>query len=341
MIDMHSTMMENGLDFILDAANKLKHSKETDDIIEKRKDIKYSLLHLLSGIELVMKARLFIENWTYIFSKMDLADRHKLASGDFISIEYSKCIERLERLCDISISDDDKETFEYLRQSRNRVEHFYSQESVEAIGAKIDKALKATIIFITSNLEEFEDPSVVDLRKNERKALSHTEKQYIQDINAVIAELGTYHQEALNLAIKRAESISLPNELMICPDCGEKTLVINDDDANNGCHCYFCNYKDDGEMTAQKYLSNVLRLNAYRIVKDGGEYPLYYCPECGQQSLIEVGNQYVCFSCRMMYDKDEIKKCEECGTLYVCYDESDDGLCGNCKEWRREIEEKE
>ena len=61
MDDMHSTMMENGLDFILDAAIKLKDSEETQDFIEKRQDIKYSLLHLLSGIELVMKARLYIE----------------------------------------------------------------------------------------------------------------------------------------------------------------------------------------------------------------------------------------------------------------------------------------
>ncbi len=342
MSDMHSTMMENGLDFILDAANKLKHSEETTEPVEKRKDIKFSLLHLLSGIELVMKARMYIENWTYIFSKMDTADRNKLETGDFISIEYSKCIERLERLCDVTISEDDKNAFEDLRQSRNRVEHFYSNESVEAIGSKIDKALTATINFITSNYDEFETPSIVDLRKDDTKALSDTEKQYIEDINVVVAELASHHQDALELAIKRTENVITPEELVTCPDCGERTLVINDDNANNNCHCYFCNYKDNGESVARKYLSKVLRLDEYRIVKDGGEYPLYSCPDCGRDSLIKINSDYICFSCRMMYDKDEIRRCEECGSLYTCYDEtSDEGLCDNCKEWRKEKVEKE
>lgn len=341
MLDMHSTMMENGLDFILDAATELKSSEETTDSVMKRKNIKYSLLHLLSGIELVLKSRLYIENWTYIFSSMDKADKTKFVTGDFVSVECSNCTERLERLCNIKISADDKNTFDELRKSRNQVEHFYSTESAQALESKINKALTAIIQFIKSNYEEFVSPSIVDLRKNEMKALSDTEKKYIEDINTVLADLSLHHKDALDLALKRTENILAPGELMICPDCGENTLVINDDEADNRCHCYFCNYIDSGENVSRKYLSKILHLEEYSIVRNGGEYPLFTCPDCGKDSFVKINNSYVCFSCRMMYNEDEIRKCEECGVLYTCYNKYDEGLCDSCREWLKEKIEKE
>ncbi len=341
MIDMHGTMMENGLDYILDSVAKLKHYDDSKDPDEKRNDIKYSLLHLLSGIELVLKARLYVENWTYIFSRMDDADRNKLEAGNFNSIEFSKCIDRLERVCGVTIGEKDKKAFLDLKETRNKVEHFFVNESVEAVRSKIDKALAAVISFITNNYDVFNDSPIIDIRKEENGALSDTEKRYIEEINTKVAELASQYQKALDLAIKRAESVIQLEDLMICPNCGENVLVINDDDADNSCHCYFCNYVDNGATTARKFVSNVLRLDEYRTIKDGGEYPLYTCPDCGNNSLVRTDEGYVCFSCRMKYAKDEISECEECGELYTCNDDIDDGLCDNCKEWRREKTEKE
>ena len=106
---MADTMLENGLDFILNAAEKLVTAENSRDKIEKEKAYKYSLLHLSAGIELLMKSRLYIENWTYIVADIDKIDRKKFEVGDFVSVDYARCIERLKKLCGIEILDDDKQ----------------------------------------------------------------------------------------------------------------------------------------------------------------------------------------------------------------------------------------
>lgn len=53
-------LLENGLDFIQSAINYLIKSQD-------KYDIKYGLLHLSSGVELVFKYRLLIEDWELLF----------------------------------------------------------------------------------------------------------------------------------------------------------------------------------------------------------------------------------------------------------------------------------
>lgn len=66
IMEKHYRVLENGLDFILMAVNNLTISNESNIDYEARKRlIKYSLLYLSSGIELVLKYRLLREHWTY------------------------------------------------------------------------------------------------------------------------------------------------------------------------------------------------------------------------------------------------------------------------------------
>lgn len=330
---MHDTMFENGLDFILDAAKKMKVSEETKDEHEKAYAIKYSLLHLLSGIELVMKARLYIENWAYIFADINKANKSKLKTGDMMTVECSKCIDRLENLCDIKFSKDDKDAFENLRKMRNCVEHFKSTDSIEAIDTTINRALTATLSFLRENNSEFESPSVIDMRKETGYVLSEKENKLLEEITQVVAELNQHHQEAVKMAEELADKqgLCLAEERVICPSCHEPLLVPNCKD--NRCHCFLCGYEADGEEAAKDYLSHIVGIDEYRTVKDGGRYPLYICPDCGEYAFIKVGNKYECFSCRMSYTNDEIGFCLECGELYV---KSDDncGMCPSCKAYK-------
>ena len=70
-------MMANGLDFILNAAEQLVVAEKSMDVKERGRAYKYSLLHLSAGIELLMKSRLYIENWTYIVADIDKIDRKR------------------------------------------------------------------------------------------------------------------------------------------------------------------------------------------------------------------------------------------------------------------------
>ena len=59
-MEMNYSLLENGLDFILDAAQKLSELNDSDlDDKDSQRLIKYALLHLSAGIELVFKYRLF------------------------------------------------------------------------------------------------------------------------------------------------------------------------------------------------------------------------------------------------------------------------------------------
>jgi hypothetical protein len=83
------SMLENGLDFI---ASGLKHIASP----VSKFDLKYAVLHLSAGIELVLKDRLRREDWRQIFVKPDEATEEKLKSGNFKSVNLRDCLERLE-----------------------------------------------------------------------------------------------------------------------------------------------------------------------------------------------------------------------------------------------------
>ena len=75
-MDMDYSLLENGLDFILDATQKLLELNDSDlDNRCNQRLIKYALLHLSAGIELVFKYRLFKEHWTYVFADMNKANK--------------------------------------------------------------------------------------------------------------------------------------------------------------------------------------------------------------------------------------------------------------------------
>lgn len=62
-VKVQYTMLENGMDFIISGISYLQRAelKNEEENIQGR-ELKYALLHLSSGIELVFKSRLYIEN---------------------------------------------------------------------------------------------------------------------------------------------------------------------------------------------------------------------------------------------------------------------------------------
>ena len=65
------SMLENGLDFIRSGLKSIASP-------QSKFDLKYAVLHLSAGIELVLKDRLRREDWTLIFDDVTQADERKL-----------------------------------------------------------------------------------------------------------------------------------------------------------------------------------------------------------------------------------------------------------------------
>ena len=73
------TPLENGLDFCLRALEYL-----ADD--PTKRDLKYAVLHLHSGIELILKDVFENKHWSLVFDKPEEASKEKYELGEFISV---------------------------------------------------------------------------------------------------------------------------------------------------------------------------------------------------------------------------------------------------------------
>ena len=75
MPEPQSKLMVGSLDFIVSAAEFASS--------EDSRKWKFAVLHLWTGMELLLKARLARENWSLLFANVDRADRSKLHDGNF------------------------------------------------------------------------------------------------------------------------------------------------------------------------------------------------------------------------------------------------------------------
>lgn len=93
---------------------------------------------------------------------------------------------------------------------------------------------------------------------------------------------------------------------------------------------YVC-YKYKGN--AAEFVERELEISAYECGKEGREFPVYVCPECGEEQLAydADSHKYHCFACDSNYNDDELSFCADCGSIMRS---NDADLCPNCIEYR-------
>ena len=307
-MEMDYTVLENGLDFVLMAINNLTIINENspDDEANKRL-MKYSLLHLSSGIELVFKHRLLQEHWTYVFADMNKAKKEALQSGDFKSADSETIIERLKNFCDIGLTQEEIKDLRNLRNRRNKAEHFNLNEHILSIESSIHKSITILIRVIVEHydLDDFNDE----------------ENELFAQIKALLRQSQQHYNDAIVIAQKELEQTGMKNYATTCPECEEDFLLRDD-----GVKCIFCGYEATGEEAARDYIHNVLGISEYETVKDGGEFPQYECPACDNEALVfdvEKGKA-ICFACDYDDDISKFSSCSHCGKPFV---DTEDGIC--------------
>lgn len=316
-MEMDYTVLENGLDFILMSINNLIITNENkpDDEANKRL-MKYSLLHLSSGIELVFKHRLLQEHWTYVFADMNKAKKEALQSGDFKSADNETIVDRLKNLCDIDLTQNEIKDLRNLRNRRNKAEHFNLNEHILSIESSIHKCISVLIRVVVEHydLDEFNDE----------------ESKLFSQIKTMLRQSQQHYDDAKAIAQKELEQTGMGKYVTTCPDCQEAFLLRDD-----GAKCIFCGYEATSEEAARDYIQNVLGISEYRTVKHGGEFPQYECPECDNESLVydADNNRVICFSCDYEDDISSVAFCSDCGRLFI--DEDDGiGICHSCADYR-------
>lgn len=66
---------------------------------------------------------------------------------------------------------------------------------------------------------------------------------------------------------------------------------------------------------AKKYLLKEEAYNEYECAQDGVELPIKNCPICGNLQFAKTKYGNYCFSCRRVFDEDDVVPCDTCGKL--------------------------
>jgi len=307
---MKLDLLENGLDFIETAIQNLSRGNN--------KDLKYGILHLSAGVDLVLKYRLSQEHWSLLFADTDKASKEKLNSGDFSTVDSKKCLDRLTKICGIQFSDEDLNQLRHLRERRNRLEHFGISDSSQALKVSTIKVLNFILNFINQHMDY--------------RSLNRSEKSHMDAIRESLRDFEDFVAKRLIIIKPEIEKHKKFTAVTFCPTCYQPALVID-----SGAKCLFCGASGEGEEIAGEFVSNILGISQY-ITVEGGEYPLYDCSECGHESLVRTDNGeelpgWICFTCGTQWSEDEKVFCETCGQPYT-KEEHDLGMCSDCISYR-------
>jgi hypothetical protein len=303
-------LFENGLDFIQYAIDQIK-AESTEY------SIKYAVLHLASGIELVLKYRLEREHWSLIFKDTGQANRSALETGDFKSVDFSDCVRRLKNICNITLPEKDARNFENLKDRRNKIIHFNINENVVALRSLFVKVLSSVLNFINRHMDA--------------ASFTDNEQDQVNSIRRSLSDFDAFISRRMSEIRNDFTDSQRYSAAVTCPTCFQPTLVLNVD--GGGPTCLFCGHGGDPEQLADEYVSDVLHISAYEMVTKGGEYPIYECIECSHTTMVNGEDTWACFNCGTEWDKDDIVFCNGCGTPYNAKDD-DILLCGSCIDYR-------
>lgn len=302
------TILENALDFV---ATSLGHISGDPD----SRDLKYSILHLSAGLELLLKDRLRRESWALVFSDLNSANRKGYDEGDFQSVGIRECIKRLSKICNVDISDFHKKAIYSLKKRRNRLEHFATADSAMALQASAARVAGFLLDFISEEYDE--------------QDFSESEKELLDEIRKLLPHFQKLVDERLKTIKPELDKLDL--FIVECPRC---TIEAASLDA--GLSCKFCGYSSEGEEAASEYATSLYGLD-WKHVADGGVIPIYHCPECWAEALVDVGNlkqdlnmaRMACFECGLSWAWEEIDFCLKCGNPFPS---GEDGttICSDC-----------
>ncbi len=283
MEELHFELLENGLDFIASGLTYIARGGT-------KSDLKYGVLHLASGIELVLKERLRQEDWTLVFKEPGNADEDRYKAGNFRSVDQRECLQRLEDDCGIEISQKQKDKLSAFRSPRNRLEHFAIIDTKAAIESLAAQALGVLLDFIGEHFES--------------AALSERDNQLLLQIREQLAEFETFTKHRLAEVFAEPKAKDESSTLLQCPCCLQSTLGADVDVC-----CRFCGYQATGSAAAYFYIAQ------HDLARN-----TYFCPECVNKTLVDLGckggatpaARFACFGCGFQWIEGELEICWKC-----------------------------
>ena len=274
-------ILENGLCFLEESIIKLKE--------DKPKNMKYVILHLFAGVFLILKTRLYQEHWSLLFDDINKAIEEDFKLGNFKGVNFSDCLKRLENISNLRL--ESTKLIHLLRKKRNKIEHFFEDENLDASKSTVVKVLSFTFNFIKDNL----------------KNISKESQEKIKTIQEMCSDIDKYVDERLKEIAPKLEKEKIT---LLCPSCSNKSLIANEN--KHLLECLFCNSQTDP--------SNYEEISYYNDYNSYFDSQNSFCSQCeAENSFVDTNNQdeYLCLNCFYTDDKESLNQCIRCGTIYA------------------------
>lgn len=329
-------LIKNAFDFLM------KSLEEFD------KHPKYSIIHFAAAVELFLKARLMMKDWTLVLSDPQKASASDFENGNFHSVSPTTAILRLKNDVGTPLKKGQKKIFGIIAAHRNKAIHFYHEEVDASATVKAKEELAKEQCRAWYHLRQLltsEWKTEFSNYWNELEKVSDAMKVHKPFLDAVFNEVKSdiairvQAGETLSkcAACNRDSMLSTPATIppttgvclvcdfhtelfsMGCPKCKESVLVVWN------AVCPKCNF-EIGTDGICDYVERHFPPEKTEIDNDAE----IVCWECGEEGTVStLGNgKYVCTSCSDT--ADVLCTCEYCGTVNTHYEASFQFGCAAC-----------
>ena len=286
MKKMKLNLLDNGLDYIYEGIRPIFVSQNYSQVA-----LKYSILHVYSGIQLLLKERLKQDHWSLIFQDINVASQQRLEAGNFVSVYHDELIKRLRNISKVTINE---EPISNLRDFRNRFEHFEVNVSIDECERTLASALEVAVKFWTENLSN-------KATKRQLEKFGQI-KSIIMGYEVYVAQRLDKFKEAI-AGIKASEH----GAIVYCPTCGSSSFAIFKDQSKK-CKCFVC----DEILSKEAYLELVRdreesSKNFSFIPYESYDINCSIC-NCNSRVRYEVSDDLTLYCCIECLNKERVSK---------------------------------
>ncbi|MGW2748079.1 hypothetical protein [Streptomyces sp. NPDC001450] len=319
--EIYFPLIANGLDYLVSV---VEHLQTGSDRVSAR-DLKYAVLHLAAGSEVLLKARLQREYWALVFTDPAKAKRSQLEDGSLNSCTPAQAIQRLRDFAQVGISVQQATALEELAKVRNKLQH-YGLTGTDAKALAVESKAAEVLDFLVAFLDEELLP---ELDEPERES-TRTDMERVRSGLTGIQGFVKKRRQRLRSVLDAHRDHTLE-----CPGCHQWALIARPADADRDpvVLCLFCG-RTGGPAPGPWYGVELLGRDPDFYPDQYGRRAAERCPVCGEEDLVQGANTAAapdtpidfCFSCATVVPG--IQKCGRCGRLY----QQQDGMetCAAC-----------
>lgn len=332
-------LVTNGLDFIERSAHELVDQQ------------KFAIAHFATGLELLLKARLFHEHWTLIEVSPHKANWKQIIEGTAHTIQASALCATIASTTGTPLNRQ-KDTFDAVFKHRNRVLHAFPGADLQETVAEQCRAWMHL-----SGLMSNEWADVFNTYQDRLKLVEESLRVYHEHLQV------RYEQLESRLQGPRAE-----DRLLKCPACGfESTVIPSVQGRSQPAACEVCGYKEEhalrfscgawilansvgwvqcpcgtthqlqefiDDLTPDEVPPLTALIGCETVLEWFDPTPelrpkdmLHYeghrahCGECNswQPTAVPFNGGYLCVECAAVLDDENPSHCEYCNTPWVSY----------------------